>query len=92
MFVHASHLFKAESTVVSLVFERVIALSTTAPAPAQSAVCTDTTNLGKERDYVALQSGIGQVLLTNKNIRRNFSAIFFNVPFSVNHIIRYNFF
>lgn len=77
MFVHASHLFKAESTVVSLVFERVIALSTTAPAPAQSAVCTDTTNLGKERDHVALQSGIGQVLLTNKNIRRNFSAIFF---------------
>ncbi|XP_065928017.1 uncharacterized protein [Magallana gigas] len=46
-----------ESTVVSLVFERVIALSTSAPAPAQSAVCTDTTNLGKERDHVALQSG-----------------------------------
>lgn len=42
--------------------ERVVVLSVNAPAPAQSAVCTDTTNVGEERNHIALQSGIGQVL------------------------------
>lgn len=44
-------------TSPSKVYERVILKSTSAPAPAQSEVCTDTTNLGIERDHVALQSG-----------------------------------
>lgn len=64
--VRTSHLFKVEYAVIttpSTVNERVILRSTTAPDPAQSDVCSDTSNLGIERDHVALQSGIGQVLL-----------------------------
>lgn len=66
LYIHNLHLLKVEYAVVttpSNVYERVILKSTTASAPAQSEVCTDTTNLGIERDHVALQSGIGQVLL-----------------------------
>lgn len=63
--VRTSHLFKVEYAVrtTPTVKERVILRSTTAPDPAQSDVCSDTSNLGIERDHVALQSGIGQVLL-----------------------------
>lgn len=63
-------------TSPSKVYERVILKSTSAPAPAQSEVCTDTTNLGIERDHVALQSGIGQVFF-KKNMQR-FSMQFNN--------------
>lgn len=69
LYIHILHLFKVEYAVVtnpSKVYERVILKSTSAPAPAQSEVCTDTTNLGIERDHVALQSGIGQVYYKRK--------------------------
>lgn len=64
LIVRISHLFKVEYAVrtTPTVKERVILRGTAAPDPAQSDVCSDTSNLGIERDHVALQSGIGQVL------------------------------
>lgn len=70
------YLFKGEYAVVTnpvTVKERVILKSTSAPDPAQSEVCSETSNLGIERDHVALQSGIGQVLIhvKEKNMQNN---------------------
>lgn len=78
--VRTSHLFKVESAVKTTpgtVYERVILRSITATsAPAQSDVCSDTSNLGIERDHVALQSGIGQVQYFKKNMQRNLMLFF----------------
>lgn len=77
--VRTSHLFKVEyavRTTPGTVYERVILRSITASAPAQSDVCSDTSNLGIERDHVALQSGIGQVQYFKKNMQRNLMLFF----------------
>lgn len=88
--VRTSHLFKVEyavRTTPGTVYERVILRSITASAPAQSDVCSDTSNLGIERDHVALQSGIGQVQYFKKNMQRNFKCYFLRNILYVNHII-----
>lgn len=64
--IRSLYLFKEEYAVVTnpvTVKERVIVRGTSAPDPAQSEVCSETSNLGIKRDHVALQSGIGQVLI-----------------------------
>lgn len=64
--IRSLYLFKEEYAVITTpttVNERVILRGTSAPDPAQSEVCSETSNLGIERDHVALQSGNGQVLL-----------------------------
>lgn len=87
LLIYTSLLFKVEYAVVTSVYERVIVKHTTDPAPAQSDVCSETSNLGIQRNHVALQSGNGQVQSLDKNMQKNFNVNFLCIFCSVNHIM-----
>lgn len=87
LFVRTSYLFEVNYPVFATVIERVVAKHSTDPVPAQSDVCSDTSNLGIERNHVALQSGIGQVQSLDKNIQKKCQSHFFRILYSLNLII-----